>query len=215
MSGDERTQLVESCSQLGIDLPAATSDRLLAYLDLLYFWNRSAGLTSVDRSQALRVHLVDSLTFVEDLRDARIIADIGTGGGLPGIPLAILLESAKILLVESRRRKCSFLHEALRELRLANCEVLECDAGTLEAAGHRFDAVVSRAYLPASRWVSFAAPLLAPGGRILVAAGPECDVTEILAAGLTSNLDLKSERSMVLPGGGELRQILRLELAVA
>ena len=211
MTGDERTQLVEGCENLGIDLPDATSDRLLAYLDLLYFWNRSAGLTSVDRSRALRLHLIDSLTLVEDLRGARTIADIGTGGGLPGIPLAIALEAATVLLVESRRRKCSFLHEALRELRLANCEILECDAGTLEAAGHRFDAVVSRAFLPVSQWVSFAAPLLRPGGRVLVAAGPDCDVTEVVAAGRSSNLDLKSERSMVLPGGEESRLILRLE----
>jgi 16S rRNA (guanine527-N7)-methyltransferase len=213
VTGDERTQLVESCAQLGIDLPSATSERLFAYLDLLYFWNRSAGLTSVVRSRALRLHLLDSLAFVEDLHDVRTIADIGTGGGLPGIPVAIVLETAQVVLVESRRRKCSFLHEVLRELRLENCEVLEYDAGTLEAAGHRFDAVVSRAFLPVSEWVGFAAPLLRPGGRVLVAAGPECDVTEIVVAGRTSNLDLKSERSIVLPGGEERRRILRLELA--
>jgi 16S rRNA (guanine527-N7)-methyltransferase len=157
----------------------------------------------------VRVHLEDSLLFLQELADVTTVADIGTGGGLPGIPLAAVMTGAKFDLIESKRRKCSFLREAVRELRLPNCRILERDAATLPASGCTYDAVVSRAFMSPDRWVAFAADVLRPGGRLLVAAGPECDDRDIEAAAEARKLGLVTKRELVLPGGSERRRIFR------
>jgi 16S rRNA (guanine527-N7)-methyltransferase len=211
VSRNEPAALVRYCREIGIDLSVEETERLVAYLDLLYFWNASAGLTTVSRADAVRVHLVDSLLFVEDLSGASTIADIGTGGGLPGIPLAMVMPGATFDLIESKRRKCSFLREAARELGLANCRVLEVDATTLPDSGRTYDAVVSRAFMRPGEWIPFAARVLRPGGRLLVAAGPELDDRDIETTAADTGLRSVSKRELVLPGGSELRRIFRFD----
>lgn len=211
MSGDEPARLIASCKEIGVELPAEKATSLVAYLDLLYFWNVSAGLTTVPRSEAVRVHLVDSLLFLHELSGVSTVADIGTGGGLPGIPLALVMTGATFDLVESKRRKCSFLREAVRELGLTNCRVLELDAATLPVSGRSYDAVLSRAFMSPHRWVPFASGVLGPGGRLLVAAGPECDGRDIEAAAVEAKLHLVARHEYLLPGGSEQRRIFRFD----
>ncbi|MFQ5473895.1 MAG: 16S rRNA (guanine(527)-N(7))-methyltransferase RsmG, partial [Dehalococcoidia bacterium] len=127
-SSDEGRRLRCGAEQLGIDLSEQAAAKLIAFLECLYLWNKSAGLTTIERSEAVRLHLLDSLTALPLLGRCVAIADLGSGPGLPGIPLAIALPASRLVLVESRRRKCSFLAETIRELGLENCRVEQADA---------------------------------------------------------------------------------------
>ena len=181
---------------------------LLAFLDRLYSWSRSAGLTRVPRGDAVRLHLIDSLSILDSLGSVTSLADLGAGGGLPGIPVAIMRPRLEVALVEVRRRKCSFLAETVRELGLRNCRVAQLDARKVEAGS--FDGVCARAFVAASELVEIAARIVSPGGRIVVMAGPNSTAPddEVLARlGLAKN----DERSFILPGGGERRRIIVYE----
>ncbi len=205
--GSEQSRLRRGAEELGVSLGEAELDKLLAFLERLYLWNKSAGLTSIDRSQAVRLHLLDSLAAVPLLEGAARIADLGSGPGLPGIPLAIALPSSQLVLVESRRRKCSFLCETVRELGLDNCRVEQIDAYDYSGA-EGLDAVIARAFLAPADLLALAAPLLRPGGRLLVMAGHAHidDQLHESAAGL--GLSRRQVVKLQLPGGNESRQLL-------
>ena len=115
----ELAGLVAGAEQLGVSLTPEVATRLLGFLELLYAWNDFAGFTAVDRRDAVRLHLLDSLAVAPMLTGARHIADLGSGAGLPGIPLATYLGGAMFTLVESKRRRCSFLREVVRQHELS------------------------------------------------------------------------------------------------
>jgi 16S rRNA (guanine527-N7)-methyltransferase len=209
----EKTALFHGASDLGVSLDDGSAERLLDYLDLLYVWNRSAGLTAVPRQDAVRLHVLDSLTVLETLEGVGRLADLGSGGGLPGIPIAIMCQETNVTLVETRRRKCSFLREVRRIIGLENCEVLETDADTLAGSVDEFDAVVSRAFRPSARFVATAAKLVRSGGRVIVMSGRDADlgVTSDVLDGL--GLARIGQRDFRLPGGPERRHLLVLRRA--
>ena len=111
-AADEARQLESGAAALGVSLDARAVGLLLVFLERIYAWNRSAGLTTVARSDAVRLHLLDSLSIVPFLPASGAIVDLGSGAGLPGIPVAIALANASVTLVEARRRKASFLAES-------------------------------------------------------------------------------------------------------
>jgi 16S rRNA (guanine527-N7)-methyltransferase len=195
---------------LGVELDDGQASGLLAYLDLIYQWNRSAGLTSISRPQAVRLHLLDSLSLLELLRGSSELADLGSGAGLPGIPLALARPDLGVVLVEIRERKCSFLAEARRRLGLANVEVARMDAHSLASSGRRFEAVCGRAFLPLPSMATLGLGLLKPGGCLLLMCGPDGNAMgeEIKAANPGSRI--LQERRLRLPGGTERRCLLKL-----
>jgi 16S rRNA (guanine527-N7)-methyltransferase len=147
-------------------LPADSAARLQTLLDLLA--SPDAPTAVHDPREALDVHLADSLAglAVPELRAARRIADIGAGAGLPGLPLALALPNARVLLVESQRRKCAFLARAVEALGLTNAE-LAC-ARVEELDERDCDAVTARALAALPVLCEYAAPLLRQSG-VLVA----------------------------------------------
>ena len=208
-AADEAAQLGDGARLLGLDPGAETVEKLLAYLDLLYAWNAGAGLTSIDREDAVRLHLLDSLACVPAAAAAATAVDLGAGGGLPGIPLAVVFPHLAVTLVETRRRKCSFLLEAVRELELRHCTVLEDDARVLAASGRTYDLVVSRAFMSPARFTDLAAPMVADAGRLVVMAGPEQDDDrDIGEAAQPHGLSFGPACRFTLPGGAETRRIL-------
>jgi 16S rRNA (guanine527-N7)-methyltransferase len=206
----ERSVLARGAAALGVTLSDREQDLLLEYLALLYRWRASAGLTAVARDDAVRLHLLDSLSVLPDLSDARTLVDLGSGGGLPGLPSAICAASTMVTLVESRRRRCTFLREAIRQLRLENCEVLEEDAARLVAKEKRYDAATGRGFLPVYELVALASALVVPGGRVIVMGGPSLQSPAVLVGAAHREMRCVSDRSFRLPGGSEKRRVIVL-----
>jgi len=211
---DEVCALIRGADALGVELNSDVASALLRFLARFYDWNRFGGFTRIPRDSALRLHLLDSLSVVAELRGVRSIVDLGTGGGMPGIPLALVLSETAFTLVESRGRRCSFLREIVREYELsARVEILECDASEVGAMGRRYDAVVSRAFLPPPELLTLGCGLVGPGGRIIVMASSEAWLVAAPTARVPGEgeLHLRSERTLVLPDGMEQRRIFLFE----
>jgi 16S rRNA (guanine527-N7)-methyltransferase len=197
--------LLEGSRLLGVALERTQAERLLRHLDLVYVWNRTAGLTTIPRERAVCLHLLDSLAALPLISDGPCL-DLGTGAGLPGLVLAIARPDLSVVLVESNRRKCSFLMEAIRQVGIPNARVLEADADTLPSS-ERWPTVISRAFRPPPEFLAIAASLGCPGGRILLLmADPSESELDDLAAG--SGLHRDRTVRLRLPGGGESRAIV-------
>jgi len=201
--------LIAGAEQLGVLLAPDAGEKLLAFLDLLYSWNAYARFTAIERPDAVRLHLLDSLSIVPSVAGVAHIADLGSGAGFPGIPLATCLETAKVTLIESKRRRCSFLREAVRHLGLSNrvC-VVEGDARKRGLLASRQDAVVARAFAPPAELLSLAEPLVTASGILVLMCGGG-GAGELRDASAAAGFVLESERRLVLPYGAEARSIAR------
>jgi 16S rRNA (guanine527-N7)-methyltransferase len=149
-------------------LPGAAPEQLGVLLELVAA--EPASITSVrDPAQGVDVHVADSLVALDlpEVRGARRIADLGSGGGFPGLVLAIALPEARVALVESVTRKCAFLRGAAERLGLGNVEVVAARAEAWPAGQGVHDLVTARALAPLSVLVEYAAPLLEIGGHLV------------------------------------------------
>ena len=156
-------------------LDGALASPLLAYLSLLARWNRTYNLTAVRDPRAMVArHLLDSLAMHRAVAPLAArggsLADLGTGPGLPGIPLAIAFPALQVALVESNGKKARFLREAVRTLGLANARVVEARIEAVDADG-TFDAITARALATLPRILELGGHLLAPEGRLLAMKG--------------------------------------------
>ena len=164
-----RPQLAAGLEALG--RPAALATPLLAYLALLARWNATYNLTAIrDPRDMVAKHLLDSLAMQPFVRGLRTLADLGTGPGLPGIPLAIATPALQVTLVESNGKKARFLREAARQLGLGNVQVAE---SRIEAfrPGTPFDAITARALATLPLILELGGHLPGPGGRLLAMKG--------------------------------------------
>jgi 16S rRNA (guanine527-N7)-methyltransferase len=171
---DLRPDLESGLRQLGLD--TALAEPLLAYLALLARWNRTYNLTAIrDPREMLAKHLLDSLAMHAHLDGIGTLGDLGTGPGLPGIPLAIACPGLQVTLVESNGKKARFLREAVRQLKLANASVAESRIEAFAAPGHlshgTFDAITARALATLPLIVELGGHLLKPDGRLLAMKG--------------------------------------------
>lgn len=164
-------QLARGLAALGLDLPPAAQEKLLAFAALLGKWNKVYNLTALrDERQVISHHLLDSLAVLPHLGAAGRLADIGSGGGLPGIPLAIARPQLKVALVESSQKKSAFQQQAKIELDLANVSV-HCVRAEAWQPAEKFDAVIARAFSDLAEFVQLSGHLLAPGGALLAMKG--------------------------------------------
>jgi len=172
---DLSADLDRGLSALGLPLPDDTRRALLAYLALLARWNRTYNLSAIREPRDMLVrHIFDSLAVLPHVVGHRL-ADIGTGAGLPGIPVALARPDLRILLVDSNGKKTRFLREAVRALPLADrCEVVQARAEAL-VDPQGFDTVTSRAFATLADFVGATRGLLAPGGRWLAMKGRRPD----------------------------------------
>lgn len=178
---DLRAELDAGLRALALD-PALAAP-LLAYLALLARWNRAYNLTAVRDPRAMvRLHLLDSLAMHPFVRDVDALADLGSGAGLPGIPLAMAVPRLQVALVESSGKKARFLREAVRTLRLDNVRVAESRAEALDEPA-AFDAITARALATLADILAVGAHLLAPGGRLLAMKGarPDAEIAALPA----------------------------------
>jgi 16S rRNA (guanine527-N7)-methyltransferase len=158
--------------ELALGLPADAPEKLLAYLRLLGKWNKTYNLTAIrDPLQAVSHHVLDSLSVLNDLPDhAGTLADIGSGGGLPGIPIAIAEPGRRVTLNDANEKKGAFLRQAVIELGLSNVAV---HIGRVEewhpAAG--FPVVISRGFASLVDFLSACRHLVAPSGILAAMKG--------------------------------------------
>ena len=176
--------LREGLTGLGLDLPAAVQARLLAYVALLKKWNATYNLTAIrDEAEMVTQHLLDSLSVLPALQELALAgrrwADIGSGAGLPGIPLAIVRPDLDMTLVETVAKKSAFQRQAKIELGLANLAVVNRRVEELPGGG--FDAVISRAFAELADFVRLAGHLPAPDGRLYAMKGllPDDEISRL------------------------------------
>ena len=181
MSRDE--QLQQGLAQMGIALPSAAQEKLLAYAALLYKWNKTFSLTAMrEEGKAVSHHLLDSLAILPFVAGGNLL-DVGSGGGMPGIPLAIACPELQVTLLDSNSKKTAFLRQAAIELGLSNVAV-HCGRVEQYDPAIRFAAITSRAFAELADFVSLSGHLLADGGSWLAMKGvwPEGEIARLPSA---------------------------------
>ena len=200
--------LADGITALGLNLSPPQQQQLLDYVGLLTKWNKAYNLTAVREPAEMVVrHLLDSLSVLPHVQATEII-DVGTGPGIPGIPLAIALSSLKVTLLDSNGKKTRFARQAALELGLVNVEVVQARAEQYRNASPQ---VISRAFASLPDMLDVAGHLLAPGGRMLAM---KAALTDVEMAGVQA--PWQAQRiALKVPGLDERRQLIIVTRDVA
>lgn len=199
------SQLATGLAALGLDLPAAAQEKLLAYRDLLLKWNRTYNLTALrDPEQAISHHLLDSLAILPWVKAGSLL-DVGSGGGLPGIPLAIARPDLQVTLVDAVQKKATFLQQAAIELGLPNVRAIHARVETLVG---QFGQITSRAFSDLAEFTRLTRHLLALEGRWLAMKGVRpADEMAALPAGIS----IAAIEPLAVPGLDAERHLIILK----
>jgi 16S rRNA (guanine527-N7)-methyltransferase len=199
-------QLIAGAAQLRIELSEGDAARLLRVLDELNDWNQRMNLTAIrDRSQQITKHLLDSFSIQPHLSGERL-ADVGTGAGFPGLPLAFVNPHVHFTLIDSTAKKLTFIDHVAQLLELRNVETVHTRAETSRPRV-RFDCVMSRAVGPIATFVRWAGHLCVGGGRLLAMKGryPHEELEK-----LPSGWKLAAVHRLNVPGLDEERHLVEL-----
>lgn len=218
--GDPRSWLLAGAEALGIGLDGQQTDRLLQYLGLLQHWNRAFNLTAVRDPQAMVVqHLLDCLAVVPPLMNRRPgplrVLDVGSGGGLPGVVLAVMQPGWHVNCVDAVGKKAAFVQQVAGALALPNLVGIH---RRVEALPGSFDLVTARAFASLSDLVRLSAARLAPGGCWMAMKGqhPQAELAELAHSGLGAEVfhvepllvpGLNAERCLVWMRPQEARSV--------
>ena len=165
-----QARLDQGLQQGGNLLSESQRNHLLSYLELLQKWNKVHNLTAVrDPAEMVTLHLLDSLSVLPHINVERLL-DVGSGAGLPGIPLAVCRPDLQVAVMDASQKKASFMRQAKAELGLNNLEVL-CGRVEQYQPPRIFDAIISRAFSDLKEFVSLTRHLLMPGGSWLAMKG--------------------------------------------
>lgn len=210
----EAELLAQGIARLGLEqrADAKTQARLLAYLALLDKWNRTHNLTAIrEPARMVTHHLLDSLSVLPHLpsRSGLSVIDIGSGGGLPGIPLAIVRPDWRLVLVDSSRKKAAFLRQASIELPLPNVEVV-ADRVEDYAPDDAFDVAISRAFSDLAAFAGLARRLVAADGHLIAMKGvyPNEELAQ-----LPAGIGVAATPAVQVPGLVGDRHLVIMELA--
>jgi 16S rRNA (guanine527-N7)-methyltransferase len=207
MNGEPQ-RLIEHARSLGVVLDAAQAQRLLRLLDELSHWNRSYNLTAITaRPAMINAHLLDSLAAQPDLRGS-LIADVGTGAGFPGLPLAIAEPQRAFTLIDSVAKKIRFVTHAVLTLGLGNVTPVQARVETY-VPGQPFDTVVARAYATLADLLESVQGLCGSQTRVVALKGhyPQAELAEI-----PRGWRLEQARQVQVPELGAERHILSFVL---
>jgi len=197
-----RTLLESGLTALNLPYTPEQIEKLLAFIKLIAKWNKAYNLTAVRNNEDMaRLHILDSLAILPYIEGKRVI-DIGTGAGLPGIPLAIFLPEVEFVLLDSNAKKTRFVQQVILELKLKNVSVIHSRAEDYQPE-LGFDSVTTRAFSSLPDMVTVTAHLLNPNGVILAMKGqiPEAELAEIKTTATLIPIsvpEVEAERCLVL-----------------
>ena len=176
----ERIKLESGLDRLGLDVPPGAIENLLTYMDLLKEWSRTYNLVAPrERDFLLARHVLDSLSIARCLKPGSLL-DVGTGAGLPGVPLAIVKPDVNVTLVDSAGKKIRFIRHVGRTLKLANIQPLHQRIEDL-ADGEAYANITSRAFASLKDFVEAVRPCTDPSSQLLAMKGayPEKELEEL------------------------------------
>lgn len=201
--------------ELGLDLSENQVADLELFLEEMGRWNKVHNLTAIENEQdSVRLHLIDSIAVLPVLRQfltmpSPKIADLGSGGGLPAIPIAILKPQWRLTLIEAVRKKTAFLQHVRGKLKLKNVEVLSDRVENVALQqSNQFDAVISRAFTSLARFLDLSLPLLKPDGLVFAMKSKRAD--EEMAQVSKENWRLLADEALFIPNTGVERRLLVL-----
>jgi 16S rRNA (guanine527-N7)-methyltransferase len=201
--------------ELGLNLSASNITDLELFLQEMGRWNQVHNLTAIeDEKDSVRLHLIDSVAVLPVLRQflkgtTPKIADLGSGGGLPAIPIAIVQPHWHLTLIEAIRKKTAFLQHVRGKLKLKNVEVLSerVENVAMQQSG-QFDAVISRAFTNLARFLELSLPLLKPGGLVFAMKSKRAD--EEMSGVCMEDWCLLADEALVIPNMSIERRLLVL-----
>jgi len=202
-----RRILINGLASLNLAIDEDKISRLLSFIKLIEKWNKAYNLTAIrDREEMVRLHLLDSLAILPYIEGERVI-DIGTGAGLPGIPLAICLPETEFTLLDSNAKKTRFVQQAILELKLKNVAVCHQRVEQFHPE-KKFNVVITRAFASLNQIVELTAHLLSKEGFLLAMKGqrPDAELEQISAN--------KVVMPIAVPGIEAERCLVRIESLV-
>ncbi len=204
--------LLAGAEKCGITLNQDQQQKLLAYLELLSKWNRTYNLTAIrDPEQMMTHHLLDSLAVIPAFANAKNVLDVGAGGGLPGMILAIWALSAqpemRVSMVDTVHKKTAFLTQVKAELMLTNVNVHTARVEQLQVK-QKFDVITSRAFAELADFINWSAHLLADGGQFIALKGvrPEAEISNLPAGWVVTEI-----RPIIVPGLDAERHLIFIQ----
>lgn len=200
-------ELRSGVESLGLSLQQSQYDQLLEYLSLLRKWNQVYNLTAIDEpGKMLSHHLLDSLSLVPFLKGGQRMLDVGSGAGLPGIPLAIAMPETLWVMLDSNSRKTRFIRQAIVHCSLRNAQVVQSRVQDYHAPDS-LDFIVSRAFAPLAEFCDSVAHLIGPKTRLVtMKTGLKPEEAGQLDDG---RFDFE-EQSVSVPGIGETRSLVTI-----
>lgn len=200
--------LREGVKSLTLTLSETQIEQMISYLALLSKWNSVYNLTSVrDPNEMVKQHLLDSLSAAHAFKDAKNVLDVGSGGGLPGMILAITYPMIHFSMIDTVSKKTAFLSQAKTELALSNVTIHTGRVELLQVA-QKFDVITSRAFSELSNFVNWSGHLLADGGHFIAMKGvaPNEEI-----ARLPAGWRVKAIESLSVPGLDVERHLIMIE----
>jgi 16S rRNA (guanine527-N7)-methyltransferase len=191
-------------AELSLDFSDLQKTNLLSYLTLLGKWNKTYNLTAIhEPARMLTHHILDSLALLPYINNGALL-DVGSGGGFPGIPLAIARPNIAVTVLDASQKKCGFMQQAAIELRLTNVSVVHSRVEAFHPP-EKFMQIVSRAFSELAEFVRLSGHLLAPGGHWLAMKGvhPDAEIAQLKTARVQQDLSLRvpglnAERCLII-----------------
>ncbi|HSX20584.1 MAG TPA: 16S rRNA (guanine(527)-N(7))-methyltransferase RsmG [Gammaproteobacteria bacterium] len=199
MQNKTQGQLQQGLAAMGFDLPPNRQEKLIAYVELLAKWNKAYNLTAVRAiDQMIPLHILDSLSLLPFMSKVTRVLDVGTGAGLPGVPLAIVCPEISFQLVDSQQKKINFIQHVITSLAIPNVTAMQHRIETLEPS-LAADMVVSRAFASLDEFVKLVGHLCNANTKIVAMKGRrELALQEVQA--LPANFALINIESVQVPG---------------
>lgn len=197
--------LAEGVAEMGLDVSAEVQQKLLAYLALLQKWNKVYNLTAVrDPNEMVTLHLLDSLSVLPHVQVKNLL-DVGSGGGLPGVVLAICLPSLQVTTIDTVQKKAIFMRQVKGELGLDNLQVVHARVESFKPA-EKFEAIISRAFSELALFVKLTKNLLAQNGQWLAMKGQvphhELDALKLESLNILGSLNIRVQKIIPLTVAG-------------